>query len=183
MAAAAYRELRYNRSATYGDLAYDLDRETRERELRHAGEVRRETAAAPQVRSIPRVQTRQREHVSALAVAGFAVVAVMAVAVLMSLVQLTELSSGVAKLRGQIATLETENVSLTAKYQQMYDLSSVKKAAEAAGMTKPASSQVYYLDLSDGDSAVVYRKTDSGALERLLTSLSHGVYAVVEYFN
>ena len=56
--ASAARDLRYNsRSAVYGDLAYDLDRELRERELGHAGEMprARETAvpaAQPKVRSV-----------------------------------------------------------------------------------------------------------------------------------
>jgi hypothetical protein len=59
----------------------------------------------------------------------------------------------------------------------------VKEVAEAAGMTKPSSSQVYYVDLSDGDSAVVYRQEEPGVLSRLLTSLNHGVYAVLEYFK
>ena len=66
--ASAARDLRYNsRSAVYGDLAYDLDRELRERELRHAGEAprTRETAvpaAVPKVRSVSRVQVRERQR-------------------------------------------------------------------------------------------------------------------------
>ena len=45
------------------------------------------------------------------------------------------------------------------------------------------ASQICYLDLSEGDSAVVYRKEDPNVLSRALTSLNHGVYAVVEYFD
>ena len=58
-----------------------------------------------------------------------------------------------------------------------------RKAAEAAGMSKPSNSQIYYVDLSDGDSAVVYQQEEPGVLSRLLTSLNHGIYAVVEYFD
>jgi len=116
-------------------------------------------------------------------VAGFAAVAVMAVMVLMSYVQLTQLSTDVVRLKNQLAALETENVTLTAEYQQMYDLSAVKEVAAAAGMAKPVGSQVYYLDLSNGDSAVVYQTETPSVLSRLVTSLHHGVYAVVEYFN
>ena len=65
----------------------------------------------------------------------------------------------------------------------MYDLSAVKEAAAAAGMAKPVSGQVYYVDLSDGDSAVVYQTESPNVLSRLLTSLHHGIYTVVEYFN
>ena len=79
--------------------------------------------------------------------------------------------------------LQTENVTLTAQHEQMFDLATVKEVAEAAGMSKPSSSQIYYIDLSEGDSAVVYQQEESNLLSRLLTSLNHGIYAVVEYFE
>ena len=50
-------------------------------------------------------------------------------------------------------------------------------------MAKPGSGQVYYIDLSEGDSAVVYQQKEANILSRLLTSLNHGIYAVVEYFD
>ena len=59
----------------------------------------------------------------------------------------------------------------------------MKAAAEAAGMTKPGASQVYYVDSSGGDAAVVYRQEETGLLDRLKDSLHHGVYTVVEYFD
>ena len=59
----------------------------------------------------------------------------------------------------------------------------LQEVAEAAGMSKPSSSQIYYIDLSEGDSAVVYQQEESNLLSRLLTSLNHGIYAVVEYFE
>ena len=74
-------------------------------------------------------------------------------------------------------------MTLTTQYEQMYDLETVKSAAEAAGMSKPSNSQIYYVDLSDGDSAVVYQKEEPDILSRLLTSLNHGIYTVVEYFD
>jgi len=184
--ASAAQELRYRRGgAVYGNLAYDLDRELREREFRHAGEVphRQKAVPAPQVRRVSRVQVRERQKVSIVAVLGFLAVAAAAVLLLFSYVQLTEISGNVVALRSQLKALETQNVTLTAQYQQMYDLSTVKEAAEKAGMAKPSNSQIYYIDLSVGDSAVVYQKSDSGVMNRLLTSLNHGIYTVVEYFE
>ena len=107
----------------------------------------------------------------------------MAVMVLMSYVQLTALSTDVVRLKNQLVALETENVTLTAEYQQMYDLSAVKEAAAAAGMAKPVASQVHYVDLSNGDSAVVYATEEPSVLSRVAASLHHGVSVVVEYFN
>lgn len=184
---ASARELRYRSgSSVDGNLARDLDWAVRERELRHAGEAPRRREAvqeAPKVRTAPKVQLRQAEKVSLLAVAGFAVVAVLAVVVLMHYIQLTQLSSEVVELKTELATLQKENEVLSAQYEQLFDLASVREAAEAMGMTKPSSSQIYYIDLTEGDSAVVYQEASGGFWDRIRSSLRHGMYAVVEYFD
>lgn len=187
--ASAARDLRYRsgRSVSVdGNLARSLDYEVRERELRHAGEAPRRREAAqekPKVRSLPRVQLREAQHVVPLAVLGAAAAAVLAVLLLLSYIQLTVLSSDMVKLRSELKVLEKENVILTTQYEQMYDLATVKTAAEAAGMTKPGASQVYYVDGSDGDAAVVYGQERSGLLDNLRDSLHNGIYTVVEYFD
>lgn len=185
--ASAAREWQYHRGgAVYGDLAYNLDREVLEHDLRHAGEQSRQrevTIERPRVRSVSKVQVRPRQRVSALAVLSVLAVIGLAVLVLMSYIQLTELSTEVVSLKQELSSLQTENVTLTAEYERMFDLASVSEAAEAAGMSKPSNSQVYYIDLSDGDNAVVYQKSQPNVLSRILTSLNHGVYAVVEYFG
>lgn len=187
---AATKELRrYNPAgAVSGSLAYDLDWELRERELRHAGEAPRQREVVveqPQVRTRTetKVQTRERQNISLFAVAGFVAVAVMAVLVLMSYIQLTALSAETVALKNQLKTLEAENVTLTAQYERMFDQNAVKEAAEAAGMSKPGGSQIYYIDLSDGDNAVVYQQTEPNVLSRVLTSVNHGIYTAVEYFK
>lgn len=184
-ASANARRTDYHRGmATYGDLAYDLDAMSREYALRHAGEdVRREAVPAPKVRSVSKVRTREKQHLSVLSMAGFLAIAALAVLTLMRYVELTELSSSVVSLQAELAELETENISLTTQYEQIFDKASVKEAAEAAGMTKPSSSQMYYIDLSGSDSAVVYQREETGVLSRILTSLNHGICAVVEYFD
>ncbi len=185
---SAARDLRYGRGypAVDGSLAYDLDWAVRERELRHAGEATRpaeKTRQEPKVRSVEQVQVRQRQHVSLLSVTGAGVVIVMMVMILMGYIQLTVLSSDTVALKEQLSALETENVTLTAQYERMFDMATVKEVASAAGMSKPGSSQIYYLDLSGEDSAVVYQQEDPSLLGQLLAQLHHGVYAVVEYFN
>lgn len=185
--ASAARELRYrSQHAVSGSLAYDLDWELRERELRHAGEAPRRREAVreqPKVRSVEKVQVRERQKVSPLTVLGFGAVIGLAVLVLMSYIQLMVLSAGTVELKQQLSVLETENVRLTTQYEQMYDLATVREAAEASGMSKPSGSQIYYIDLSEGDSAVVYQKKEPSVLSRLLASLNHEIYAVVEYFD
>ena len=185
--ASTAKELYYNsRNAVNGSLAYDLEWDLRQRELSHAGELprHRETVQEkPKVQEKVKVQVRERQRVSVLAVAGFAVFLGMMILMLMSYVQLTMISSETVELQSQLSELKTENVRLTAKYEQIFDMAAVKEAAEAAGMSKPSSSQICYIDLSDGDSAVVYQKEDPSVMSQLLTSMNHGIYAVVEYFE
>lgn len=186
--AATARELRYRQSerAVDGSLARDLDWAVRERELRHAGEAPRhqeQVRQQPKVHAAPKVLVRERQKVSLFSLLGFAAVAGLAVLVLMSYIQLTALASDTVALKKQLSTLETEHATLTAQYEQMFDLTTVREAAEAAGMTKPSASQICYLDMAGGDSAVVYQQEEPSVLSSVLTSLNHGVYAVVEYFK
>ena len=181
--ASAARDMRYRgKQAVHGSLAYDLDYAVRERALRHAGEAPKAREKA-KVYEAPRVLLRARQVVSPLAVLSVAAIMGLALLVLMSYVQLTMLSADTVKLQSQLEELESENVALTAQYQRMFDMASVKEAAEAAGMSKPSSTQMSQLDLSAGDSAVAYRQKEPGLFSRILSSLHGGVYAVVEYFD
>ena len=188
--AATARELQYRQSgrAVDGSLARDLDWAVRERELRHAGEAPRhqeqeQVRQQPKVHAAPKVLVRERQQVSLFSLLGFAAVAGLAVLVLMSYILLTALASDTVALKKQLSTLETEHAALTAQYEQMFDLTTVREAAEAAGMTKPSTSQICYLDMAGGDTAIVYQQEEPSVLSSVLTSLNHGVYAVVEYFK
>lgn len=185
---ATARELRYRNGYVDGSLAHELDWTFREGELRHAGEAPRHQQTAqekPKVRTVaePKVRVREKQHVSVFSVLGFMGVLAMAVLVILSYVQITMLSSDTVALKRQLSTLETEQVRLTARYEQIFDLASVQEAAEAAGMVKPGTSQICYVDLSVGDSAVVYRQEETTTLSRVLTGLNHGASVVKEYFE
>ena len=184
--ASTAKELRYHRSVD-GSLARELDWAVRERELNHAGEAPRHPPKERQRERVyekagARVTLRERQRVSPFSILGAAAVLGLAMLVLLSYVQLTVLSAGTVELKSQLAELETKNVTLTAEYERMFGLATVRQAAEAAGMSKPSISQVCWLDVSDGDSVEIYEEA-AGPLDRLRDMLSHGVYAAVEYFN
>lgn len=181
--ASAARDLRY-RPSVDGNLARELDWAVRERELRHAGEAPRHPAREQErVRTVPRVQVRERQRVPVMAMLGVTAVLGLAVVVLMGYIQLTVLSADTVALKQELKTLETENVVLTAEYERMFDLATVREAAEASGMSKPSSSQICYLDISGGDSAEIYQKEEPGLVEQALTAIRQGACAVVEYFR
>ena len=185
--ASAAREYRYTHRefSTDGSLARDLDWEVRERELEHAGRMPRhqQAQAAPKIHRREQALVRERQRVPVLTMLSVAAVLGAAVLLLMSYIQLTTLAADTVALKTQLTTLQAENVSLTAEHEQMFDMATVKEVAAAAGMTKPSSSQVCYLDLAGEDSATVYQTESPGLLTRVLDSLHHGIYAVVEYFD
>ena len=180
MASAVRTPRHQGRRPVNGRLAYDLGWEVRQQALEQAGKA---VKAPPKVHAAPAVRVRERQYVSRLAVTGVAGVIVLALLVLASYVQLTMLSAETVKLHEQLTELETDHTILTAEYEQMFDMASVKEAAEAAGMGKPSATQVTHLDLSEGDSTVSYQEENPGFFRRLLNSLHGGVYAVVEYFD
>ena len=93
--------------------------------------------------------------------------------------------------RADYAVLPIENSStgairqiydLLTQYEQTFDLSAVKEAATAAGMTQPSDSQVYYISLPGEDQATVYQDAE-GPLEKCFAALNRGIHAVAEYFH
>ena len=165
----------------YGNLAYDLDTLASQRQLEEA--ARPERQSQPQQAPRHRTAARPRQRVSPLVLCAMGALAAMAVVLVMGYIQLTIISDEVVSLQNQLEELQTENVTLTAQHEQMFDMATVKEVAAAAGMAKPTSSQITYLDLDSEDSAVVYRTETPSVFSRILSSLHHGVYAVVEYFD
>ena len=155
------------------NLAYDYSALERAQEVRH-----------PKIRTIarPKVSLRPAERVSAAGVAGFVAVAVLLVLVLLSHVQLTQLSASVVALEKEVSALEAENITLTTSYNRVFDLETVESTARAAGMSKPSPSQIYYIDMGTEDSASVYAAQEYNVLDRVFSSFGQGFYSVVEYF-
>ena len=151
--ALAVREERYERLLDYGresrheerkhgKAAVGLNWEARRRHLERAGEPVQEQQAAGTQKRKTAVQRRilakeKRQAVVArfrmplLGLLGTALAAVLAVMALMGYIELTRLSSETVSLKNQLKTLQTENISLNAEYERMFDLASVKEAAEA----------------------------------------------------
>ena len=178
----------YNkRSAVYGSLAYDLDALARERQLDDAGKLPQRPRPQMQQEAQPvrrqKTAARAAVQLSPAVLIGTVIVTAMVVALMLCYVKLTGISDNVSTIKRQISALEDEHIALLTEYEKTFDLATVKTAAEAAGMSKPSSSQVYYIDLSEPDSVVVYQQKSQNVLSRALTSLGSGVCAVVEYFK
>ena len=192
MASRREQNMKYRRYSgrVNGNLAYDPAYEERQRRLRREQEYerehQREEFMRPQQRKVQKKAApvrRQREKVSLGTLCGFMALAAMVALMIMCRAQLTEISAQVVSVQKEISALEDEHVALLTRYEKTFDLTTIKEAAAAAGMSKPSSSQVYYIDLSESDSVVVYQQKSTNVLSKVFSSLGQGVCAVVEYFK
>lgn len=177
------RKYRANDAATYGSLAYDLDALVLERQLEEAGampERRAESAPVQRRRSEAHAQAKSRP--SPLLVGGVVTMCALVVVLLLGYVQLTAVSASVSQLNNELTELQTEHVTLLTEYEKTFDLATIKSVAEAAGMSKPTSGQIQYIDLSGSDSAVVY-SGEPGITAQVFADVRDSALSVVEFFR
>ena len=190
MATAAARRKYNTPGVVDGSLAYDF--KTLERQLENTGYMEPDRLTRPMeetpadviahAHESAKAKVRTAQHVSPAMVLGFAAVAAMLVMLVMSYVELTTISASVVDKQAQLEELETKQVSLITQHERAFDLSSVKEAAVAAGMSQPSDSQIYYIDLSDPDTATVHEPEENGVMA-VVEDVAEGVGAVVEYFR
>ena len=174
----------YRHGATYGSLAYDLDALAREKQLDEAGKLPQKKVRPAQ----PEVQRRQSAaraavRPSPVLLLGTVLVVGMVIALMLCYVKLTGISDNVSSIKRDISALEEEHVALLTAYERTFDLATVKAAAEAAGMSKPSSGQIQYIDLSGADSVEVYAAGGAAALNGF-TEKAESLWAyVLEYFR
>ena len=177
----------YRHGATYGSLAYDLDALAREKQLDEAGKLpqKKVRPAQPEVQTVQRRQSAARAAVrpSPVLLLGTVLVVGMVIALMLCYVKLTGISDNVSSIKREISALEEEHVALLTAYERTFDLATVKAAAEAAGMSKPSSGQIQYIDLSGADSVEVYAAGGAAALNGF-TEKAESLWAyVLEYFR
>lgn len=177
----------YRHGATYGSLAYDLDALAREKQLDEAGKLpqKKVRPAQPEVQPVQRRQSAARAAVrpSPVLLLETVLVVGMVIALMLCYVKLTGISDNVSSIKREISALEEEHVALLTAYERTFDLATVKAAAEAAGMSKPSSGQIQYIDLSGADSVEVYAAGGAAALNGF-TEKAESLWAyVLEYFR
>ena len=177
----------YRHGATYGSLAYDLDALAREKQLDEAGKLpqKKVRPAQPEVQPVQRRQSAARAAVrpSPVLLLGTVLVVGMVIALMLCYVKLTGISDNVSSIKREISALEEEHVALLTAYARTFDLATVQAAAEAAGMSKPSSGQIQYIDLSGADSVEVYAAGGAAALNGF-TEKAESLWAyVLEYFR
>ena len=177
----------YRHGATYGSLAYDLDALAREKQLDEAGKLpqKKVRPAQPEVQPVQRRQSAARAAVrpSPVLLLGTVLVVGMVIALMLCYVKLTGISDNVSSIKREISALEEQHIALLTEYERTFDLAAVKAAAEAAGMSKPSSGQIQYIDLSGADSVEVYAAGGAAALNGFTERVEDIWAYILEYFR
>ena len=186
MASRRHFTTRYD---SYGSVAYAPVYEgnavrapRREEEYQPAPQPRRREQSRRQEVKRTQVEVRQAGAVAPFAVVGFIAVAIFAALVLFSHAQSTVLNAQIVELRGQLTTLEAENAKLSAQYEQVFDMAAIQNAV-GEGMTRPNGSQVVYLDLSEPDTVVVFDKLKDSAVVDTMKNVGQALGDMIEYFR
>ena len=174
----------YRHGATYGSLAYDLDALAREKQLDEAGKLpqKKVRPAQPEVQPVQRRQSAARAAVrpSPVLLLGTVLVVGMVIALMLCYVKLTGISDNVSSIKREISSLEEQHIALLTEYERTFDLATVKAAAEAAGMSKPSSGQIQYIDLSGADSVEVYAAERLYRKGRVAVGVCTGIFPLRE---
>lgn len=184
---AVNRRRRTTGYSTYGSVAYAPTYDgNAARVPRREEELRRAPAPQPQkpVRRHERaqVEVRQAGAIAPFAVVGFLAVAVFAALLVTSYAQLTVANDELVSLRRQLTSLEAENTVLSAQYERVFDLATIQ-AAVGDTMVRPTNEQMVYIDLSEPDTVTVYPGNRAGGLEDLIQGLQDLFGGIIEYFR
>lgn len=184
---AVNRRRRTTGYSTYGSVAYAPTYDgNAARVPRREEELRRAPAPQPKkpVRRHERaqVEVRQAGAVAPFAVVGFLAVAVFAVMLVTSYAQLTVANDELVSLRRQLTNLEAENTVLSAQYERVFDLATIQ-AAVGDTMVRPTSEQVVYIDLSAPDTVTVFQGEGASGLKSILQGVGDILDGIIEYFR
>ena len=157
MAATAARK--YGQGAVYGSLAYDFDNPELYQEEYSAPQTpaaKPRTQTQTKVRPRARVAVRTKQSIAPLSIIGFAVAAFLCVIAITAQIKLFDISSESVALSNQLAGLQEDQARLRIAYESAFNLSEIENyAIDELGMQKPSADQIFYIDTSAPDKAVV----------------------------
>lgn len=177
-----FESVAYDMYGTYGSAAPQEIPETaaeRDRKVRESADERRR--AAERNEAIKRA--KEAQAVSAFAVVGYVVAAVVLVFMLLSYVRLTEVSTEITNLKKEIALLETEQTKLSVEYETTFNVNRVAEYATGTlGMTKLTDRNTYVLKMEHDNKAEVLNADDSEGFG-IIRAAREFVSELAEYFR
>lgn len=158
---------KYGQSAVFGSLAYDFNNPELYRD-EYSAAPERVARPKPQTQTQTRVHTRAktaartRQSIAPASIAGVLVAAFLFVIAIMAQAQLVGISAESVSLQNELAALEDTQTKLKIRYESAFNMSDIEDyATESLGMQKPRADQIYYIDTSAPDKAVVIAESES----------------------
>lgn len=159
-----YESVAYDLYGYYGNAVPQEAVETAAERAAKEREAQRERQRASERAELIK-RAKEAQSVSIAAVAGYAIVAVMMVFILLSYIKLTQVSTEVSNLKTQITALQKEEKELSVKYEQTFNINSVAEYATGTlGMTKLTEENTHVLRMEHDDKAEILAKDDSAGL-------------------
>ena len=187
MAAAAVQR-KYGQGAVYGSLAYDFNNPELYREEyaptkpaakpKAEPRTRTQTQTRTQVRTRARTAVHSRQSIAPLTIVGMLAAAFLVVIAILAQAQIVGISSQSVALQQQLSELEEQQSKLRIAYESAFNMAEIEEyATNTLGMQKPRADQIFYIDTSSPDKAVVIADGQSdGFVDRVSDYLS-GVFA------
>ena len=161
--AASAAKTKYGQGAVYGSLAYDFN---------HPELYQEEYSAAPgrvarpkprtQTQTQTKVHTRARnvvhtkQSIAPMSIAGMLIAAFLCAIAIMAQAQLVGISDESVSLQSELDQLEEQQAKLKIRYESAFNMSDIEDyAIKSLGMQKPRADQIFYIDTSAPDKAVV----------------------------
>ena len=180
MAAAAANET-YGQGAVYGSLAYDFDNPELYREQYTTAQPETRSETRTRVHTRARTAVRTKQSIAPMTIVGMLAAAFLVVVAILAQAQIVGISSASVALQKELTQLEEQQAKLRIAYESAFNMAEIEDyAIHELGMQKPRADQIFYIDTSSPDKAVVIAGGDSlGFVDRVSDYLS----GLLEYFR
>lgn len=147
-------------------------------------EERKVVIPAPPVvgeQTATRTKVKYEQAISPVSIIGLACAAVLLVFSLMAKIQYTSVADQAVALEKQLNILETDKTRLQIKYESVFNMTEIEDyATSVLGMQRPRDEQVYYINSSVPDKAVIIENTKDN--KSFLDRINDLLKSIGEYF-
>ena len=173
----------YGQGAVFGSLAYDFNNPELYREEYSTAQpqVRPREETRTRVRTRARTAVKTKQSIAPMSILGVLAAAFLIVTAILAQAQIVGISSKSVALQQELAQLEEQQAKLRIDYESAFNMAEIEDyAIHTLGMQKPRANQIYYIDTSSPDKAVVIADSENtGFVDRVSDLLS----GAIEYFR
>ena len=185
--ASSTADVRYASNGVYGNVAYDFGRTggyaipDEELYTRPAERPEELTRVIPKERTA--VRTKEDAFgVPLFGIVGFFAVAALMVLLLLSYVQLAEISDETTQLQSTISQLDEENEILSVQYETTFNLNDIKDyAMNTLGMVEISEDNITVVEVEREDKAVILNEDTSS--KGIFSGIASFFDSLLEYFR